>query len=252
MPYGTDAAHAMTTNLATPKRALAIAAHADDIEFGCGGTFAKWAREGSEIFHLICTDGSKGSWDPTTDPARLVAMRQAEQREAARTLGGSAEVVFLGWPDGEIEPGLAQRREIACWIRTIAPDVVLGHDPWLHYRLHPDHRAAGFLVTDGVVAARDPLFLPDLGLPPHRPRTILLFEAGTIDHVEDVSATIEVKIAALLQHRSQLRSTMAIPDEEANGGPGLDAFRARVRNEAAGVGAPYGFAAGEGFKLLEV
>jgi hypothetical protein len=95
------------------------------------------------------------------------------------------------------------------------------------------------------------LFFPDLHLPPHRPRTVLLFEAHTTDHVEDVSATVDVKIAALLRHRSQLRSTMAIPDEDADGGPGLDAFRPRVLAEAAGVGAPYGFAAGEGFKLLE-
>jgi len=111
----------MTTNLPVPARALAIAAHPDDIEFGCGGTFAKWARAGCEIYHIICTDGSKGTSDPDRDPAQLVATRATEQRAAARTLGGTADVVFLGWPDGELESGTAQRREIARWIRTIAP-----------------------------------------------------------------------------------------------------------------------------------
>jgi LmbE family N-acetylglucosaminyl deacetylase len=241
----------MTTNLSTPKRALAIGAHADDVEFGCGGTFAKWAAAGCEIFHLICTDGSKGTRDPARDPAELVATRQSEQRAAARALGGTTEVVFLGLLDGELEVGRARQREIVRWIRTIAPDVVLGHDPWKRYRLHPDHRNAGFLLTDGVVAARDPLFFPDLGLAAHRPRNVLLWEADTIDHVEDISRSVETKIAALLKHRSQLHSTMAIPDEQADGGPALDSFRARILARATQVGVPYGFAAGEGFKLLE-
>src|SRR5205807_3092517 len=86
----------ITTNLPTPKRALAIAAHPDDVEFGCGGTLAKWAADGCEIHHLVCTDGSKGTWDPSQDPAQLVALRQVEQRDASRALGGKGEVVFLG------------------------------------------------------------------------------------------------------------------------------------------------------------
>jgi len=50
----------MESNLPVPTRALAVAAHPDDVEFGCGGTLAKWAAKGCEIFHLVCTDGSKG------------------------------------------------------------------------------------------------------------------------------------------------------------------------------------------------
>src|SRR5690606_9082287 len=106
----------------------------------------------------ICTDGSKGSWEPEDDLDRLVALRQDEQRAAARALGATGEVVFLGWPDGELESGLVQRRQVAEHIRRLRPDVVVGHDPWKRYRLHPDHRNAGFLAVDGVVAARDPHF----------------------------------------------------------------------------------------------
>ena len=62
---------------------------------------------------------------------------------------------------------------------------MLGHDPWRRYRLHPDHRAAGFLTLDALVAARDPHFFADLGLPPHRPDALLLFEADLPNHVED-------------------------------------------------------------------
>ena len=164
---------AFTLNLAVPRRALAVAAHPDDVEFGCGGTLAKWAAAGCSINHVICTDGSKGTWDVDADLTQLVATRQEEQRQAARILGGSDDVVFLGWHDGELEDGLTQRRQLAHWIRRLRPDVVLGHDPWRRYRLHPDHRHAGFLVTDGTVAARDPHFFPEHGLPPHRPAGIM-------------------------------------------------------------------------------
>ena len=108
-------------DLPTPARALAIAAHPDDAEFGCGGTLAKWAAAGSAIVHLVCTDGSKGSWDPDEDVALLVATRQEEQRAAARALGGKGEVVFLGGPDGELESGVRQRWEVAYWIRRLQP-----------------------------------------------------------------------------------------------------------------------------------
>ena len=56
-----------TTNLPTPERVLAIAAHPDDIEFECGATLAKWAAAGAVVNHLICTDGSKGTWDENAD-----------------------------------------------------------------------------------------------------------------------------------------------------------------------------------------
>ena len=72
----------MESNLPVPTRALAVAAHPDDVEFGCGGTLAKWAAKGCEIFHLVCTDGSKGTWDPSHDPAELVVTRRNEQRAA--------------------------------------------------------------------------------------------------------------------------------------------------------------------------
>jgi LmbE family N-acetylglucosaminyl deacetylase len=237
-----------TVDLAVPQRAMAIGAHPDDVEFGAGGTLAKWAAAGCEVHHVICTDGSKGSWDPDADLTRLVATRQEEQREAARLLGASTEVVFLGWHDGELEDGLTQRRLIAHWIRRLRPDVVLGHDPWRRYRLHPDHRSAGWLTTDGIVAARDPHFFPEPGVTPHRPGALLLWEADEPDHVEDVGTQLETKVAALLAHRSQLRSTMGIDDDMP--ADQVERFRQRVAGEAAEAGAAAGVAYGERFKAL--
>jgi LmbE family N-acetylglucosaminyl deacetylase len=204
----------MELNLPVPGRALAIGAHPDDVEFGCGATLAKWAAAGCSIAHLICTDGAKGSWDPEQDVAELVVTRQAEQRAAARALGGSGEVVFLGWVDGELESGLRQRWEVAYWIRRLRPDVVLGHDPWKRWRLHPDHRHAGFLAVDGIVAARDPHFFPEQQLPHHRPAALLLWEADEADHAEDVTGHADAKVDALLEHRSQFHTTHEIDDPD--------------------------------------
>ncbi|MGH9103952.1 MAG: PIG-L deacetylase family protein, partial [Acidimicrobiales bacterium] len=178
----------------------------------------------------------------------LVSARREEQRAAAIALGGKGEVVFLDWPDGELEAGLRQRWDVCHWVRTIRPDVVLGHDPWKRYRLHPDHRNAGFLVTDGIVAARDPHFFPEQGAAPHRPLALLLWEADEADHVEDVTGFVDVKIAALLEHRTQLRSTMGVAD--ATDAAGTDSFRKRIRTRLEDAGRPAGFAAGEAFRLL--
>jgi LmbE family N-acetylglucosaminyl deacetylase len=243
----------VSVNLATPSRALAIGAHPDDIEFGCGGTLAKWAAAGCTIVHVVCTDGSKGSWDPDEDPARLAAARRDEQRAASRALGGSGEVLFLSWPDGELEAGARERTQVAAAIRRYQPDVVLGHDPWKRYRLHPDHRNAGYLTTDGVVAARDPLFLSELALAAHRPSTILLFEADEPDHLEDITPTIDKKISALLEHTSQLRSTMHIDSAIVAGrsAPDVVAFERGLRERHSAIGEPAGFAFAEAFKRID-
>ena len=238
----------MSVDLPVPERALAVGAHPDDVEFGCGGTLAKWAAAGCEIAHLICTDGSKGSWDPDDDPATLVASRQVEQRAASVALGGTGSVVFLGWRDGELESGLRQRAELCYWIRKLRPDVVLGHDPWKRYRLHPDHRHAGYLAVEGIVAARDPHFFPEQGVAPHRPSHLLLWEPDDPDHAEDIGSSIDRKLLALLEHRSQYRTTMDIDDPSSE--EQAERFREKIRGRAAEAGAEDGLAYAERFKLL--
>src|ERR1700694_5120167 len=237
-----------TTDLPLPSSALAVGAHPDDVEFGCGATLAKWASQGCAIYHLICTDGSKGSWDDSADIEELVRVRQQEQRQASKALGGSGDVVFLGFTDGELAAGREERLRVCQWIRRIKDEVVLGHDPWRRYRLHPDHRNAGFLVTDGIVAARDPHFFPELEESPHRPSALLLWEADEPDHVESVEGFTEDKLTALMCHRSQFRSTMSIEDPSSRGQ--IAAFRERLTNHMSRHGEPAGLPAGEGFKLL--
>lgn len=222
-------------DLEPPDRVLAVGAHPDDIEFGCGATLAKWVDAGATVHLLVLTDGSKGTWDLDADLRALVERRREETERAAIRLGAVA-VHTLGWPDGELGSGLVEREAVCRVIREVRPDVLLGHDPWRRYRLHPDHRHAGWLTVDGLVAARDPHFFPAAGSH-HRVRQLLLFEADEPDHLESVGATFDRKVAALLEHRSQWRTTLGIDPTDPNG---PDRLAARLLEEASAVAARYG------------
>ncbi len=251
MPVG-DLPHTMpaTLNVRPPHVALAIAAHPDDVDFGCGATLAKWAAGGCHLHVLVLTDGSKGSWDPAQDLAGLIDTRHREQRDALACLGGGV-VEFLDAPDGELEAGLLERRRVCEVIRRVQPEVVLGHDPWRRYRLHPDHRNAGWLTTDAIVAARDPHFFADMGIEPHRPRALMLWEADEPNHVEDTTGYLDTKLAAITAHRSQHLSTLGIEPGTEAFTAGIASFRRRLKAQMAEHGALVGLGSGEAFRLIE-
>ena len=135
-------------------RVLVIAAHPDDPEFGAGGTLAKWALAGKEIRYVLLTSGDKGSKDPLIRPGQLATQREAEQRAAAEAIGVK-EVIFLRHADGVLEYNLELRRQLTHIIRKQKPHIVVAIDPWRHYQLHPDHRAAGYAALDAVWSARE-------------------------------------------------------------------------------------------------
>jgi LmbE family N-acetylglucosaminyl deacetylase len=222
------------------RRVLALGAHPDDVELQAGGSLAAWARQGARVELACFTAGEKGSPDPAADQVELGRVRRAEATEAARALGASVPVHFLGAVDGELEVTMVLRLAVARLVRTARPDVVLGHDPWRRWLLHPDHRAAGLLTVDGVVAARDPLYAPSLaaeGLPAHRPHTVLLFGTDSPDELVDVTATLDAKLAALRAHASQ------IADHED--------LQRRIRTWNAAIGADAGLAYAEAFHTLD-
>jgi LmbE family N-acetylglucosaminyl deacetylase len=221
------------------RRALAIGAHPDDVEFQAGGTLARWAREGVHVELGYLTAGERGSHDPAADPAAVARVRMAETEAAAAALG-AAGVHWLGAADGELQVTMGLRLAVARLVRTVRPDVVLGHDPWRRWLLHPDHRAAGLLTVDGVVAAREPLYAPGLaaeGLPAHRPHTVLLFGTDAPDEVVEIGQEMEAKLAAVLAHASQL-------------GDPAEAER-RVRTWNAAIGADFGLGPAEAFHALD-
>jgi LmbE family N-acetylglucosaminyl deacetylase len=237
----------VTLDLPVPQRVLAVGAHPDDIEFGCAATLAKWSNAGAEITMCIATDGSKGTWDAEADLGALVATRATEQQAAADVLGVK-RVEFLGYVDGELENTREAAGRLCAVIRRLQPNVMLGHDPWQQYRIHPDHVAAGTLTLAAIVAARDPHFYPEHRIAHHRPATLLLFEPQHVAHVEDVDGYIEHKIDALLAHASQYRSTMGIadrPDDE------RAAFARRLHDEARSHGLRAGLRAAEAFARID-
>jgi len=222
------------------RRALAFGAHPDDVELQAGATLAAWAGRGVRVELACFTAGEKGSADPEADPAELGRVRRAEATAAAKALGAAVPVHFLGAVDGELEVTMALRLAVARLVRVVRPDVVLGHDPWRRYLLHPDHRAAGLLTVDGVVAARDPLYAPVLaaeGLAAHRPHTVLLFGTDAPDELVEVTAAMEAKLASLRAHASQI-------------GDHADLER-RVRTWNAAIGAEAGLQYAEAFHTLD-
>src|SRR5258706_1315761 len=129
------------------ERVLGVFANPDDPEFGAGGSMAKVAKDGAEITYVIVTDGSQGGEDPKQKDADLIAIRQREQRAAAKVLGVK-RVEFLGYKDGHVSADLKLRRDIVRMIRKHKPELVITHIPGRVLDApmggsHPDHIAVG-------------------------------------------------------------------------------------------------------------
>jgi LmbE family N-acetylglucosaminyl deacetylase len=195
-----------------PKSAMVVVAHPDDAEFLAAGTVARWSKAGAHITYVVVTKGDKGSDDPAMTPSQLAEIRESEQREAGRILG-VADFVFLGYPDGYLQPTLELRRDLARVIRTYRPEAVICYDPTNRfltdtYVNHPDHRASGDATIDAVFpAARDRLTFPELladGLEPHKVSQLWLAAPGQANIVIDIGETLDLKCQALLAHPSQL------------------------------------------------
>lgn len=226
-----------------PSRALAIYAHPDDPDVSCGGTLAAWAKGGCTVQVVLCTDGGKGSTDPTVVPEELAARRAVETAGAGAVLG-VAEQVWLNYPDGELADTDEFRGALVAVVRRTRPEVVLCPDPTAvffgqGYFNHRDHRITGLAALDAVApAAGLPHYFPEAG-PAHQVRDVLL--SGTLDPDTwvDITATVELKGQALACHRSQF------PD-------GTDWAGTAVRLSAEDAGRRAGVPFAEGFRRLRL
>jgi len=229
-----------------PDRALVIVAHPDDADFGVAATVAGWIKKGTVARLVCCTSGDAGADDATIDPLELARRREEEQRAAARVVGYET-VDFLHRPDGALENDLALREQLVRIIRDFKPDAVLTMDPTvvIHPRgiQHVDHRMAGLAAVDAVYpASRNAMAFPHLvndeGLEPHVVKHLYLFFTDNPNAWVDVSDTIDVKIAALREHVSQLRK----PEE----------LEGMLRGWSAEGGKEIGAAAAETFRYVDV
>jgi len=219
---------------------LVIGAHPDDPEFGCAATVARWARQGCAIDYLLLTSGDKGSQDPGKRPGQVAAMRESEQRAAAKELGVRS-VRFLHYPDGMLENTMALRRHLCGLIRKLKPQILLTIDPWRRYQLHPDHRAAGQAALDAVWAAREWHLFPEqlVDSEPWRVKEVYLFWSDAPDHWEDVGDSMDQRMAALRQHGSQVNGR-------------IEAIEERIRETASEVGSAHGYRYAEAFKRIKL
>jgi LmbE family N-acetylglucosaminyl deacetylase len=205
-------------------RFLVILAHPDDPDFFCGGSVARWVAEGNEVIYCLLTRGDKGS-DATIDGADLAKIREEEQKAAARVLGVN-RVIFLNHPDGYLTVDLALRKEIVRVIRQVRPDIVVTCDPTNYfpsdrYINHPDHRAAGQATLDAVFpAAGSAMYFPELiqeeALEPHKVRQVYVAGAIHPNIVIDVTDTLDQKVAALREHKSQINDMDGLDDRMRN------------------------------------
>lgn len=198
----------------SPQNILVILAHPDDPEFFCGATLAKWARAGHHITYQLLTCGDKGFNEYTPvemTPEVLCGIRHEEQQAAAKIIGVEA-VHFMDCPDGYLVPTIDLRRDVVRVIRKFKPDIVVTCDPQTLFATyginHPDHRAAGQVTMDAVFpAAGSPVFFPELlieGHLPHMPKEVWCSLTMQPNTTVDVTDTWEVKLSALLHHKSQI------------------------------------------------
>jgi LmbE family N-acetylglucosaminyl deacetylase len=227
-------------------RVLVISAHPDDVDFGCGGTLARWAKEGAEIFYTICTSGDKGTDDPTICNHTLALLREQEQRAAAKVVGAK-EVVFLRKTDGELQYSLEFRGEMVRVIRHYRPDILFTHDPANRafdnqYIFHSDHRVVGELVFDAAYpAALNRNYYPGQlaeGLSPHAVSEMYFFATAQPDTWVDIEPTLKRKIKALRCHASQLKDPERMEE--------------MVRTWFAAWGREKGFGYAERFRRLQI
>ncbi|MEJ7839012.1 MAG: PIG-L deacetylase family protein [Thermomicrobiales bacterium] len=184
-----------------------VVAHPDDAEFSSAGTIAKFSKEGKKTIIIQVTSGQRGTADRTFTSETLQATREAEETEAAKRLGVS-ELVLLKEQDGLLTPDIDLREKITKQIRLFKPDVIVTHDPFRPYALHPDHRAVGLATHDAVYpTARDHLYFPDhlaAGIEPHKTAEIWYFGAEEPNRFIDITDSFEDKVQSLLAHASQV------------------------------------------------
>lgn len=199
------------------KTVLVVVAHADDLEFTCGGTVAKMTRElGFDVYEYILTDNARGSY--RLDTEELIAVSAEEARRAGEILG-LKEVRLEGYTDGDLDqvPMHILRGKVMAMCREVKADIVISWDPFAPDEDHPDHRALGMATYEAASFCGNPKFHPEHPHPPY-PVTEAYWIAKNPWRAEkfvDITSTIDTKIEALLAHDCQMVLTIDALRQEA-------------------------------------
>jgi len=210
----TDTTDTEATEPEHPARILIVCAHPDDVDFGAGGSVAVWTRAGVEVTYCMITSGQAGSEDRTLSVEDIAAIRIEEQTAAAKVMGVT-DLIWLGYPDGALEPTIELRRDLSRVIRQVRPDRVVTQSPQLTldriYASHPDHLAAGTATIAAVYPdARNPRSHPELLDEGHEPHAVdeiwIMGGAGANESsrmIIDTTDVIDLKVEALRAHVTQ-------------------------------------------------
>jgi LmbE family N-acetylglucosaminyl deacetylase len=203
------------------QRALVVAAHPDDIEYGLAAAVAAWTSSGKDVHYLLATRGEAGM--AGVPPEQAGPLREEEERRSAAVVGVT-EVEFLGLRDGQLVEGLDLRRALAGAIRRHRPELVVtgyfgatwtppGVSPG--YVNSPDHRALGQSVLDAVADASNEWIFPELTEEPWRGvQYIAVQVVSDPAHVMDVADHVDAAVASLTEHRRYLELLSKDPVEE--------------------------------------
>jgi LmbE family N-acetylglucosaminyl deacetylase len=192
------------------RRALAIVAHPDDLEWGTAGAVARWTAAGKQVAYLLVTRGESGI--DGIPPERAGPLREAEQRAAAVAVGVHT-VQFLEHHDGVIEYGPALRRDLTLAIRRYQPELLVTvnhHDQWGPGSWNsPDHRAVGRAVLDAAGDAANGWIFPPGPAEPAAwggVRWVAVSASPHPSHAVDISGQRDRAVASMLAHHSYLRA----------------------------------------------
>jgi bacillithiol biosynthesis deacetylase BshB1 len=223
----------------TPVDVLAVGAHPDDVELGCGGTLALLAAAGRRVGIVHLTSGEAGT--------RGTPEQRREEAKAAAKALGATEPVFLDCGDGGLRHGPAEEDDLIEVLRDMRPELVLG--PPASDR-HPDHRRAHALVRDAFFYAGLSRRAVGRGAGPYRPAALFAYMGHDLaepSFIVDVTTVWARKVAALDAYESQLHRSGTMPTGEPPTKVASREFRlameGRARELGMLVGAPYG----EGF-----
>jgi LmbE family N-acetylglucosaminyl deacetylase len=203
------------------QRALVIAAHPDDIEYGMAAAVAAWTAAGKDVHYLLATRGEAGM--AGVAPEIAGPLREEEERRSAAVVGVT-EVEFLDHRDGTLVEGPELRRDLAAAIRRHQPElVVTGYfgATWTPPGVSPsyvnsaDHRALGQSVVDAVADAGNEWIFPDLTEPRWSGvQYIAVQDMSAPAHEVDVTDKVDTAVASLSEHRRYLELLSETPVDE--------------------------------------
>jgi LmbE family N-acetylglucosaminyl deacetylase len=203
------------------QRALVIAAHPDDIEYGIAAAVAVWTAAGKEVHYVLATRGEAGM--AGVPPETAGPLREEEERRSAAVVGVT-EVEFLDHRDGVLVQGPELRRSLAAAIRRHRPElVVTGYfgATWTPPGVSPgyvnsaDHRALGQCVVDAVADAANEWIFPGLAEPRWTGVTyIAVQDMADPAHEVDVASQVDAAVRSLSEHRRYLELLSDVPVEE--------------------------------------